>query len=66
MNHISLNGKSRCYAKSPTMQDAVRQIPGMHWGDREMGTATSCTKYSQVAGMYVIHVYTVGTCVCTC
>ena len=44
MNHISLKKKKnrpRCYAKSSTVQDTFWPIPG--WGDREMGTAISCT-----------------------
>ena len=48
MSHFALKtGRPRCYAKSPTVQDA---IPGLNshtaWGDREMRTAISCKKGS--------------------
>ena len=41
------------------MQDAFWPIPcrpyQLRWGDREMGTAIPCTKYSQVAGCQCKH-----------
>ena len=40
--------------KSPTVQDMFQPIPGLisyAGGDREMGTAISCTEWSQVASL---------------
>ena len=40
----------RCDVKSPAAQDKFQPVPHeLHWGDREMGTAISCTKCSQMA-----------------
>ena len=44
------------YAKSPTAQEMLWQVPGNtmpHQLHREVGTAISCTKCSQVTGFYL-------------
>ena len=50
-NHISLNKKPGLdVMQSPTVLEIF--LPHqLHWGDREMGTAISCTECSQVAGL---------------
>ena len=51
MNPISpKKGRLRYYAKSSTVRETFWQILGLIGGDREMGTAISCTKCSQMAG----------------
>ena len=35
----------------------------LRWGDREMGTAISCTKCSQVAGMHEIDLREIFECI---
>lgn len=47
MNHIFL----KQYADSPTVQDALNkcQASSLHWGDRKMGIAISCTECSLMA-----------------
>jgi len=38
--------------KSPIVQDTFQPIPHqLQWGDREMGSAISCTGCSQAAGL---------------
>jgi len=41
----------RCYAKSSTGQGQPIQSHQLCWGDWEMRTATSRTKYSQLADL---------------
>ena len=47
-NHISLILCMIWQSPSPSHPSAAHQL---RWGDREMGTAISCTKCSQVAGL---------------
>ena len=53
MHEHSITHRPRYYTKSPTVQNALQPIPDLmlRWGDWEMGTAISCTKCSQVAGL---------------
>ena len=42
--------RPKCYVKSPTAHFGQYQLPHqLYWDDQEMGSATSCTKCSQVA-----------------
>ena len=47
--------RPRYYVKSLTVQDTFRPHQ-LCWGDREMGTAISCIKYSQVACLAYVKV----------
>ena len=53
MNHISLKkGLVLCKITHCTERVSTNTRPHqLCWGDREMGTAISCIKYSQVAGL---------------
>ena len=50
MNHISLK-KKMLYKVTHCACSANTRPHQLHWGDREMGTAISCTKYSQLADL---------------
>ena len=53
INHISIKIKQALMLCKVTHCISANTRPHLlHWGDREMGTANSCTECSQVAGTY--------------